>query len=650
MKKLLITFPENFSPALGYTLLHSLWQGAIILLVFWLLSLGIKQARHRYALAMGSLMLLLTVSLLTFFYLYGPAESFNLEEPASFLSGETTWVASSPMEPQSVAGSFLALINAHIHEVAVLWALGVFFLLGRMSIGLLFIEKMKKASLPLVNERAEELMRQIQGRVNLWRTVKLAETRQISAPVTVGWLKPVILFPVGMLSGLSVQHLEAILAHELAHIKRSDYLVNIFQSFAEVLFFFNPFVWVLSSRIRTERENCCDDIALEICGNRLVLAKALVEVADYALPFAMAFGRKNDSLLTRVKRIAGVNPSGYFNPANVLGVLLVMSLFLGGVVYAKDEIREEEPQPQEETMPEAFQQVAASGEKKEAVKPVAPKDTLDSRIEKLQKEIEGLSGEIRKYSEKISGISNTMQATHIKEIEKLSTEIREKAEKIEIPVEEQEELALQIMEVNLESRKLNRRKDLNSTEKIKLEKELEEKRVKLEKRHTASNARLAELQSQIAVLQEKISKEQAPIARMQEEIAKNHGPIDSLSNVIRVKADQIRELAEKKRMAMEKSMNDFMQALTASGLISGKEDVKLRINGDELIINGSARSQADYDKVWSLLKQHFTDKEYIDKEYPEARDFSIIRKGEKLSWRFRKGNSSTYMNNWSSDF
>ena len=648
MKKLLITFPENISPALGYTLLHSLWQGALVVLVWWLLSLGIKRSRHRYNLALGSLLLLLVSSGLTFFYLYEAARSFVPGESALFLSGETQWTDVAAAR-ESLTESFFGCLNRHIDQVSILWIWGVALLLGRMALGLIFIEKLKKASVPVLNESSQKLLQQIRGRIGVSGTVKLAETKEITSPVTVGWLKPVILFPLGMLSGLSVSHLEAILAHELAHIKRSDYLVNILQSLAEVLFFFNPFVWILSSRIRTERENCCDDIALEICGNRLVVAKALVEVADYSVPFAMAFGQKNHSLLSRVKRIAGVSPSGYFNPVNIVGVLFVMSLFFGGVVYAKQELAAEPPAI--EVIAPNVVTVAYQDEKKEipAKKTGVVKDSLRFEMEKLQKEIQILSDEIQKYAEKISGVSTKMQSTHIKEIEKLSREISEKAEKIEAPVIEQQELSIRRMELDLESRKLSRRKDLSSQEKEKLEQQLEEQREKLEKKMGASESRLKEIHEQIAVLQEKISSEQAPIAKMQQEIARHSVPIDSLSGIIREKSQEIQVLAEKQKVAMEKNMNNFIRALADAGIVSGNEDLTLRVNGEELTINGQVRSAADYEKVWELLNRHFVNKEYIDKEYVEARDFSITRNGNKLSWRFRNGRSN-YMNNWSSDF
>ena len=99
---------------------------------------------------------------------------------------------------------------------------------------------------------------------------------------------------------------------------------------------------------------------------------------------------------------------------------------------------------------------------------------------------------------------------------------------------------------------------------------------------------------------------------------------------------------------MEKSGNDFIQALTGAGIVSGKEDLTLRVNGEALTINGEIRSRADYERVRGLLDRYFLEQEYLDKEYVEARDFSIARKGDKLSWRFRNGRS-VYSNNWSSD-
>src|SRR5690606_19858334 len=111
--------------------------------------------------------------------------------------------------------------------------------------------------------------------LGLKERIQLLESVKVNLPLTIGWLKPVILFPAGMLSGMPADQLEAIMAHELAHIQRRDYLFNIVQNAIEILFFFHPAVWAISHRIRVERENCCDDIALRHCQSKLALANAL---------------------------------------------------------------------------------------------------------------------------------------------------------------------------------------------------------------------------------------------------------------------------------------------------------------------------------------------------------------------------------------
>ncbi|MFY7910397.1 MAG: M56 family metallopeptidase, partial [Emticicia sp.] len=174
-------------------------------------------------------------------------------------------------------------------------------------------------------------------------TIKLLESARASVPMTIGWIKPVVLLPIGMASGLTIKQLEAILAHELAHIKRYDYLVNIFQNFIEILFFFHPATWFISGKVRDERENCCDDFAVEICGDSLVLAKALTQVASYQQQprLAMAFGAKRQTFMDRIKRIIGINdskPMSYGNWAAVMGMILVVAL---GVVYAQKEVAKE---------------------------------------------------------------------------------------------------------------------------------------------------------------------------------------------------------------------------------------------------------------------------------------------------------------------
>ena len=100
----------------------------------------------------------------------------------------------------------------------------------------------------------------------------------VDVPTVVGWLRPAVILPVAALANLSPAQVEAVLAHELAHIRRHDYLVNLFQTLAETLLFYHPAVWWLSARIRTEREHCCDDVAVAVSGDAVGYARALAEL------------------------------------------------------------------------------------------------------------------------------------------------------------------------------------------------------------------------------------------------------------------------------------------------------------------------------------------------------------------------------------
>src|SRR5262249_45478906 len=138
------------------------------------------------------------------------------------------------------------------------------------------------------------------------KKIILLESEIIKVPMMTGWLKPMILFPFSLLSQLPQEQVEAILLHELAHIKRKDYFVNLLQNFAETIFFFNPAVLWISSLIRDERENCCDDIAIQSTNDKEKFIHALVAFQEYNLSksrFGIAFPGQKNHLLNRIKRI-----------------------------------------------------------------------------------------------------------------------------------------------------------------------------------------------------------------------------------------------------------------------------------------------------------------------------------------------------------
>ena len=156
----------------------------------------------------------------------------------------------------------------------------------------------------------QQTLNQLRTRLNLSRPVRLLTSTLVQVPTVAGWLRPVVLIPVGALAGLPPEHIEALLAHELAHIRRHDYLVNILQSLAEALLFYHPAVWWISNHIRNDRELCCDDIAVSINGDAFTYASALAGLESHRpAHFTPALAANGGSLADRIARLLGVHRS-----------------------------------------------------------------------------------------------------------------------------------------------------------------------------------------------------------------------------------------------------------------------------------------------------------------------------------------------------
>jgi len=300
---------EEVVQALGWTVVHSLWQAALLAAGagVGMLLMHQRPAHERYLLSMSALTGVLVWAAITFFNYYEPAS----ELPAVVVvSGEMTampLVASPGGDwSASVFEQFSAYFSRNTPLIATLWMLGMTFFLLRMLGALMYANQLKRRHVSPVPEKWQQTLLHFARRIGIRRAVRLLESAAIKTPMTIGYLKPVILLPIGMVNNLSPQQVEAVLAHELAHIYRSDFLVNIFQAIIETLFYFNPAVWWLSAAVRAEREDCCDDIAILHCNNSLDYAKALVSVQEWGRPrtnFALAFSGGKNRLLNRVRRI-----------------------------------------------------------------------------------------------------------------------------------------------------------------------------------------------------------------------------------------------------------------------------------------------------------------------------------------------------------
>jgi TonB family protein len=280
-------------PALSMSLLHFVWQGAL-LGVFAGLALRLaarSSVRMRYGIACVFLALMLAAPLLTFALL----APMGLD--AAPVAGQALRSAKGFTDSQMQA----AVGDAWFTPVLFAWLSGVvvFGLRAAGGLSLVMCRLSRKSPAP---ERVRAAVQRIASDLGLPRLVPVFTSARVGVPIVFGVLRPMIVLPCSALTGLSPMQLEAILAHELAHIARHDFLVNCFQSLVEVVLFYHPAVWWLSGRIRQEREMCCDEMAAAVCGGRVLYSRALVALEEGLQEFVPAanggnLGRRIEHLL-----------------------------------------------------------------------------------------------------------------------------------------------------------------------------------------------------------------------------------------------------------------------------------------------------------------------------------------------------------------
>jgi len=209
-------------------------------------------------------------------------------------------------------------------------------------------------------------LKELAEKLQVNRAVQLMESALVQVPTVVGWLKPVILLPASALTGLTSEQLEAMLAHELAHIKRFDYLVNMLQTVVEILGFYHPAVWWVSHKIRAERENCCDDLAVSISGDRVRYARALTLMEEIrASRGELAVAASGGSLFARISRLVGKESSDYSRDGwipSAVAILLIMAMIIPTTIALTSGATKEPIAEQKEKPTKSLHQAAAEGD------------------------------------------------------------------------------------------------------------------------------------------------------------------------------------------------------------------------------------------------------------------------------------------------
>jgi bla regulator protein blaR1 len=302
--------------ALCLALLHFLWQGLALALLFAAALAVVRRAAARYVLGVAALALMLAAPVATFLVLRHPATAAST---GGYAHAATVWLnenaASSAATLRNASHDALDPLSNEFPTLPAnletwlleFWLAGVLLFAARAFGGFCLVERLRR-HIPPVSAELEGMGRALERSLGLRRYVRYCECWHLDSPAVIGWLRPVVLLPVSALTGLEPSQLRAIIAHELAHIRRLDAFINVFQTGAEALLFYHPAVWWVNARIRAERENCCDDVAVAACGGVPEYARALLALEERARGtspnFAMAAA--GSSLRARVLQLLGL--------------------------------------------------------------------------------------------------------------------------------------------------------------------------------------------------------------------------------------------------------------------------------------------------------------------------------------------------------
>lgn len=354
---------------IGWVLVHSLWQFAAIGCLAWLFNLVSKRqsSSFRYNGLLAAMMLMAACPILTTILVSDDLAGARVDvqdEPDSLLSvndehslslptsteteGQTSPLPASDALPpvgssvtpspeskfsirdfnlSAVATDFAQRIKPWLALIVGVWCVGVLFFGMRLSIGWWRIRRLLGQSKQVTDASLISLLTKATDAVGVRRQLQLLTNGSIASPIVVGVLRSTIVIPASFLSGVSPELVEAIFAHELSHVRRYDYPINLMQSVVETLFFYHPMVWWLSGRLREERENCCDDMAASAMRNPVTVGRALLAIEELrGQDLSPALGAGGSSLLSRIQRL--LNKQSDRQPAGTAGSLIAVGVLV----------------------------------------------------------------------------------------------------------------------------------------------------------------------------------------------------------------------------------------------------------------------------------------------------------------------------------
>jgi beta-lactamase regulating signal transducer with metallopeptidase domain len=343
--------------AVAAALLHSLWQGALVAAVtavlWWMLRAGRPNVRY----VLGCVALTLMVAAWAGTAWRTAVQLF----PQTPVAGQTPPALLGPAGPLDFSPAIRPIAKADLESDGVpwsrrldawsvrlvpLWLAGVLALSFRLAFSWWLVQRMRRAAWSPVASYVTGRTLELTRRLGIARAVRVVQSAAVQVPAVIGWLRPVVLLPGSALTGLNPAQLDAVIAHELAHVCRHDFAVNLLQSAAEILLFYHPACWWISRGVRIERELCCDDVAVSVCGDRLLYAAALADLEALRTAPTLALAATDGPLLQRVRRLLAPSPAAPRVPGLVAALVpaALLALVMTGATLTAAAPRADAPQ------------------------------------------------------------------------------------------------------------------------------------------------------------------------------------------------------------------------------------------------------------------------------------------------------------------
>ena len=570
--------------AICWTLIHSLWQGLLLAVFAGIIIMLTKKSSSvlRYNLLSGLFFLFIVIVSITFVnQLQVAAGNHQTNNAALTLTAEqinniTSQQAGEISSDKNYFSTFVNYFNRHASLIVMIW----FIILSAQCIKLIanaaYIQRIRHYKTYQPSNHWKRKMNELAERLQIKKQVRLLQSGIVKVPVMVGFFKPMILFPFSLMSQLPPEQIEAVLLHELAHIKRKDYFVNLLQNFAEIIFFFNPGVLWVSSLIKDERENCCDDIAINQTKSKKEFIHALVSFQEYNIgsKYTLAFPGRKNHLLNRVKRIITNNNKALNNMEKISLAAGIVIISFATIAFTRTPQKEE------------IKKVSAIGT---APKTANITDTIPDEVKSISHvtyvdKIDGKEYRLVMSNDKVTElyvddkkVPDEKMGDYKEVIDKIL--IKAKADKDKLDAED--------LQLAKDKEKLMEEQERMEKEQNEM-RELQEKNFsrdtmeRLNREHAELDAKMQELKEQQELIDrkeiEKSNKEQAELFAKMEELKKQQELV-SMKEMEKANLDQQQQLKQHNAelMALVEELKKQQRIMKQEAIIMSQKDSKKQV-------------------------------------------------------------------------